>query len=191
MLSDKLRPVIEPATRAVGRGLAKAGLTANALTTIGLLATLACAWLIAEGWLLVAGLLLIPAAIIDVLDGALARATGAVSAWGGFYDSVCDRIGDNALLAGVLVLADRDGAWWAALAALMVTNLVPYARAKAEALGVRVASGPGERAERVVLLVAGLILGYSALTVSLWVITALSAWTFLARTVGVRSQTKA
>src|SRR5687768_15698737 len=101
VLGEKLRPVIEPITGSVGRGLARVGFTPNTLTTIGLLGTIGCAWTIQSGHYFVGGLLLIVPMIVDVLDGATARAMGRVTAWGGFYDSVADRIGDGVLLAAI------------------------------------------------------------------------------------------
>lgn len=193
MLSDKLRPVIDPATAAIGRGLARVGFTPNALTTLGLLAILGCAVLVAQGYLLVGGLALIPAALVDIFDGALARATNRVSAWGGFYDSLCDRIADGALLAGVawFAVAQDDRSLLAgALMVLVIGSLVPYARAKAEAMGVIVASGPGERAERVIILIVGLVFGGRILTGSIWLIAGLSVWTAAVRSLSIRSQAR-
>lgn len=104
MLNEKLRPVIEPITTGTGRVLARAHVTPNALTTFGLAAMLGCSWLVAIEDTVLAGVLLIPAFLVDVFDGALARATGRVTAWGGFYDSVCDRIADGALFGAFVWL---------------------------------------------------------------------------------------
>lgn len=171
-----------------GRALAKAHLTPNALTTSGLVLTLGGSWLVAVGEPFRGGLVLIPAAILDVLDGALARATGRVTPWGGFYDSVADRIGDGALLAAIAwaARAGHDRLFVGALVAMVLSFLVPYARAKAESFGYTVRSGPGERAERAVILIAGLILGY--VEAAVWVVAALAAWTFVGRCLGVRHQ---
>lgn len=188
VLSRVFRPLIEPLTAAASRVLASARVTPNALTTLGLLAVLAVAWLIVVRRPFLAGLLLIPAVVIDVLDGALARATGRVTAWGGFYDAVSDRVADGALL-GAIAWAARDTdarLVAAALIAMVAQFLVPYARAKAEAMGFDAASGPGERAERVVVLIAGLVLGLEEL--ALWLIAALAVVSFVSRVASVRSQ---
>ena len=134
---------------------------APAVATLGLLAQVGVAWVIAAGRPVLAGVLLIPAVILDVLDGAVARATGTVTRWGGFYDAVADRVADGALLAGVAWSA-RSGQprlLAATLTAMVLSFCVPYARAKAEAFGYQTRSGPGERAERAVILIVGLILG--------------------------------
>jgi CDP-diacylglycerol---glycerol-3-phosphate 3-phosphatidyltransferase len=190
MLSEKLRPIIEPFTSGTGKALARAHLSPNALTTIGVLAVAGCSWLIVAGERTLAGILLIPAFVIDVLDGALARASGRVSVWGGFYDSVCDRVADGILLSAIVWLGYHRGdetLMATALAALVLSQLVPYARAKAEALGVPAGSGPGERAERAVLLCAGLILH-----LEVWAMIALiaaTAYTFVVRVLAVRRHT--
>jgi CDP-diacylglycerol--glycerol-3-phosphate 3-phosphatidyltransferase len=191
VLNERLRPVIEPLTSGAGRALARAHLTPNALTTIGLAGTLACAWLIVDGRTRAAGALLIPFVIVDVLDGATARAMNRVTAWGGFYDSVCDRVGDGALL-GAIAWAARVGAprlCAASLVALVATMCVPYARAKAEAMNVSAGSGPGERAERAIILIAGLIL--LRVEIAVWTVAALTIYTFVARCVAVWRQTTA
>lgn len=91
MIDAKLRRYIDPPLNAVGRAIAHAGLTANAVTIIGLAVGLAAAFVIAHGhyWL---GLgLIITSRILDGLDGAVARATRK-TAFGGYLDIVCDFI---------------------------------------------------------------------------------------------------
>jgi phosphatidylglycerophosphate synthase len=152
------------------------------LTTIGLLWTFVGVWLIVIGHRTMAGIVLIPAWFLDVFDGALARVTGKVTAWGGFYDSVCDRIGDGAILAAIATLGwryHRPHVMLAGLVALVCSSLVPYVRAKAEALGYTVRGGPGERAERAVLISAGLILHLEEW--AMWVLTVLVLITFFGR----------
>lgn len=185
VLNERVRPIIEPFTTGAGRVLARAHLGPNTLTTIGLGGTLLASWFVIAGHPGTAAYVLIPSVIVDVLDGATARAMGRVTRWGGFYDSVCDRIGDGAVLGAIAweARARDDGLVAAALIALVLTELVPYARAKAESLGVTVAGGPGERAERVVILIGGLILGYVEAVV--WIIAALTAFTLVVRVLSV------
>lgn len=192
MLSERLRPVIEPLTAGVGRALSRAHLSPDALTTAGLIAVLGCAAVIARGDAVLGGALLIPAVLLDLLDGAVARASGRVTAWGGYYDSVCDRISDGALLGAVAWSArgahpaSQGRLLGLALVALTLSFVVPYARAKAEALGLKPGSGPGERAERSILLVAGLL--FDVMEPALWVLCALAAFTIATRSVAVRRQ---
>jgi CDP-diacylglycerol--glycerol-3-phosphate 3-phosphatidyltransferase len=128
--------------------------------------------------------------LIDVFDGALARATGRVTVWGGFYDSVADRLADGVLFgAFAWALHDEPRAFAAALVALVSAQLVPYARAKAEASGFRVPGGLGERAERAVLVIAGLTLGLEE--IALWLIAATALATLVARVRSVHRQATA
>lgn len=192
MLNDKVRPLIQPFTAGVGRAMARVGLTPNMVTSLGLLLTFFCVWLIVIGHRQLAGIVMIPAWFLDVFDGALARVTNRVTAWGGFFDSVADRIGDGALLAAIASLGwryHRPRILVAGLVAMVVTSLVPYARAKAEALGYTVAGGPGERAERAVFISAGLILHVEE--GAMWVLTALCLFTFATRCLSVYRQAHA
>ncbi|HVL32497.1 MAG TPA: CDP-alcohol phosphatidyltransferase family protein, partial [Actinomycetota bacterium] len=183
MLSEKLRPIIEPFTGGAGKVLVRAHISANMLTTVGILGAIGCGWLIAAGRPVLAGLLFIPAVIIDVLDGAAARATGTVTKWGGFFDSVGDRVADGAIIGGMAWAArDDDRVFAAALLALVLSFLVPYARAKAEAMLLTVASGPGERAERAVIIIVGLVFGLEE--IALWALVVLTLITFSQRCLG-------
>ena len=188
VLNEKIRPVIEPITTGTGRLLARAHISPNGLTITGLLAVAGCAALLASGRTVLAGLLLVPAFLLDVFDGALARVTGRVSAWGGFLDSVADRVAD-AIVFGAFAWLYRDGEprlFIASLTALAVTQFVPYARSKAEALGFTAPGGLGERGERAVLVIIGLVFGIEE--IALWLIVATAVVTFLARIKAVRDQ---
>jgi CDP-diacylglycerol--glycerol-3-phosphate 3-phosphatidyltransferase len=192
VLNEKIRPLIQPFAMGVGRVFARAGLTPNALTTIGLLWTLVCVWLIVIGHRTMAGIVLIPGWFLDVFDGALARATGRVTVWGSFYDSVCDRVGDGAVFAAIASLGwryHRPSIMIAGLVALVTASLVPYARAKAESVGFTVRGGPGERAERATIISASLILHIEIW--GMWVLTALMLYTFTLRVRDVHRQATA
>lgn len=186
----RLRPVFDPAMRSLGGALVKIGVTPNAITTAGLLLTIGCCWLVVDGRPSLGGWLLVPVLMLDVVDGAAARVSGQVTVWGGFYDSCCDRISDGALIAAITYLVRDDvPLLTAALLAGIAAALVPYTRAKAEALGFAPGSGPGERADRSVLLVLGLIFGI--LEITLWLCVAAATWTVLRRMVSVRGQANA
>ncbi|MGZ4205861.1 MAG: CDP-alcohol phosphatidyltransferase family protein [Actinomycetota bacterium] len=189
MLNDKVRPLIKPFAEGVGRGMARLGLTPNMVTLIALLWTFVVVWLIVIGHRTMAGIVMIPAWFLDIFDGALARVTGRVTIWGGFLDSVADRIGDGALLAAIASLGwryHRPRLMLAGLVAMVAVSLVPYARAKAESFGFKVASGPGERAERAIIISASLILHLEEW--GMWVLTALALYTFARRFLSVHRQ---
>src|SRR5438477_9624850 len=135
----------------VGRTLSRLHLRPNHLTVIGLVVSLFAASAFSAGHLRSASLLLIVAGLCDLLDGALARASGQVTAFGAFLDSVIDRYSDLVVLLGIVVLFSRvsnmRGAV-AAMAALVGSLMVSYTKARAESIGVECNVGFMERPER-------------------------------------------
>ena len=172
-------------------GLAETRLTPTALTTAGVLTCLLSAVVvyfeyrnqILFYWLGAA--LFVLGSVMDILDGALARAGGKSTPFGAFIDSTTDRIGEAAMLAAIGLIFMREGnevALAFAFAAIVGSMLVSYTRAKAEILGLKGDVGLGSRAERVVVITAGLVLApWGALS---WAIYALAAIAWL--TVGQR-----
>ncbi len=141
-----------------GRGLARLGVPPNVLTTTGLLVTGAAAYSVAVGRPTLAGLLLIAGGAMDVLDGAVARAGRRSTPFGGFYDSVADRISDGLILAGIAwSVIDRPRLLLLTLAALVAAEVTSYVRARAESIDLECDVGILERAERAMLLVVGLL----------------------------------
>jgi len=148
----------------IGRVVAKTNLSPNAITVIGLFLNAAVAAIIASGNLLLGGALLLIAGAFDVVDGAVARATGQVSRFGSFFDSTIDRYADAVILGGLLLyFLDEDAGTWPVLLtfiAVVGSLMISYTRSKAEGLGLRGDVGFAQRAERVIILSAGLMLGY-------------------------------
>ena len=178
--------------------LLRLGVSPDAVTVVGTLGVVAAALGLYPTGHLLAGTLVITAFIFsDVLDGIMARASGRSSSWGAFLDSTLDRFGDAAIF-GALVL------WFAgggdsrldaalALACLALGAIVPYARARAEAIGARADVGIAERADRLVaVLVAtglvGLGLPEELLTVVLALLAVASLVTVVQRVLVVRAQ---
>ena len=130
--------------------------------------------------------------VMDILDGALARAGGKSTPFGAFIDSTTDRIGEAAMLAAIGLIFMREGnevALAFAFAAIIGSMLVSYTRAKAEILGLKGDVGLGSRAERVVVITAGLVLApWGALSWAIYLLTA-SAWITVGQRIwSVRSQ---
>jgi CDP-diacylglycerol---glycerol-3-phosphate 3-phosphatidyltransferase len=178
--------------------LARTGITPNVLTAIGVSLCLAAAMLVPfedHGKLLffwLAAGTFVVGSLLDILDGALARVGGKTTPFGAFIDSTTDRVGEGAMLAAIAFVFSRHGKDWAvvlAVAAVVGSFLVSYTRARAEALGLRGDVGLGSRAERVVLITAGLIFApWGGLP---WAIVALAAtaWlTVVQRILHVRKQ---
>lgn len=159
-LRERLQPAVE--------WLAAHDVTPNQVTLAALGVSLVAALCIGAGWLRLGALVLIVGSLGDLLDGMLARETGQVSPFGAFFDSTLDRIGEGAVLAALayrFAVADWPLLAGAAVLALLGSLLVSYTRARAEALGVTCTVGFMSRAERLVLLIAGLLLGLPGLAV--------------------------
>jgi CDP-diacylglycerol--glycerol-3-phosphate 3-phosphatidyltransferase len=174
----------------VGKGLARIGLTANAVTLIGLLFAFATAGLASVGERRLAFACLVVSSLCDLIDGAVARAGGGGTRFGAALDSVVDRAGEAAILTGVLVAALRQGAQerfvWVWSIALAASFLVSYVRARAEGLGMRCEVGLLERPERLALLSILLLAGPRWGEWILAVLAALGTFTVLQRLLHVR-----
>jgi CDP-diacylglycerol---glycerol-3-phosphate 3-phosphatidyltransferase len=157
-LRSRFPSYVEAVTGPIGRGLGRTPLTPNRLTTLGLLLTTAAAVVVATGELVIGGWLLVAGGLMDTFDGAVARSTGRSTPFGGFYDSVSDRISDGVILGGIAFLVrDEPRLFLLALIALVAAEVTSYVRAKAESIDLDCSVGVMERAERAILLMAGLI----------------------------------
>jgi CDP-diacylglycerol--glycerol-3-phosphate 3-phosphatidyltransferase len=160
MFDKRLRPSVEKSLRPVGDNLKRTGITADHLTLLGIVMAFGATVAIANGAFQLGLLLLVLTAVPDVLDGAVAKASGTASPRGAFFDSVADRVTDALLFGGVAwYLAGEHGGRIAVLpmAVLAASMLISYERAKAESLGFDARGGLMERAERVILLALGLL----------------------------------
>ena len=176
-------PIVNP--------LARLGVRPNHLTIAGGLGNVGAAVLAARGDFLPAGIVLLAASSLDMLDGALARATGQATDFGSVFDAVVDRISEAAVLFGILYyFSDRGGRTeeLLAFAAVVGSVLVSYVRARAEIIGLKLREGLFTRAERVLLLGVGLII--DQVTPMLWILAVLSWATALQRMFLVWSQTR-
>ena len=185
------------AARSMG-GLARTRVTPNALTASGVLLCAAAAIVLPFEnrseflfyWL--GALLFLSGSLLDILDGALARAGGRSTPFGAFLDSTTDRISEGFVLAAIAFIFARhahDVFVVVTVAAVGGSFLVSYTRARAEALGLRGDIGIGSRAERVVVITAGLV--FAPWGVLPWAIVALTitVWiTVLQRIFSVRAQ---
>src|SRR5438045_2355735 len=179
-------------------GLARTRVTPNVLTTTGVSLCLMAAVLVPfedrNAWLvywLAAGIFVV-GSILDILDGALARVGGKSTPFGAFLDSTTDRVGEGAMLASIALVFSQEGKGWAvvvAVAAVVGSFLVSYTRARAEALGLKGDVGIGSRAERVVVITAGLVLAPWGVLPWAIALLAATAWiTVVQRVLHVRKQ---
>ena len=196
-------------TRAVGRvsrvllhgivhGLALTRISPNFLTFLGLVINIAAATLFGyangenqQRMFLYAGLVIIGAGIFDMVDGRVARATGQVTQFGAFFDSVIDRYSDVALYFGLLVYYARSNRFfYVVLTALFMTTsvMVSYTRARAESLIGQCKVGFMERPERIVLVILGAL--FNVMAPVLWVIAVLGNVTVIHRILYTYQQTR-
>jgi CDP-diacylglycerol--glycerol-3-phosphate 3-phosphatidyltransferase len=150
----------------------------NVLTFIGVLINIAAAWALALGKFVTAGVIMLVANIFDYIDGKVAHELDAVSAFGGFWDSVIDRFSDLSLFIGLIYLyssLQRTGYVIVAALAMMFAIMTSYTRARAESLIPKCKVGFMERPERIVLFMIGAFTNRMAAV--LWVILVLSVFT--------------
>jgi CDP-diacylglycerol--glycerol-3-phosphate 3-phosphatidyltransferase len=167
---------------AMGRAVARTGVTPNMISVLGLAGSIAAAVLIAREQLLAGGIVFLAGSLLDLVDGAVARATGRATPYGAVFDAVLDRAGEAIVLTGVAWYFGRNddnlGVVLTFLA-LFGSIAVSYVRARAEIEGMAMREGLFRRQERVAVLSAGLIVGLPIYAVGL--IAALGNFTALQR----------
>lgn len=185
------------ASNSIG-GLARTRVSPNALTAAGVLLCAAAAVVVyfeyrnelAAYWI-GAGLFIV-GSILDILDGALARRSNRATPFGAFVDSTTDRMSEVFVLGAIALIFSRENnevALAFTVAAIAGSFLVSYTRARAEVLGLKGDVGIGSRAERVVVISAGLILApWGALQWAIYLLTATAWITVLQRVLAVRAQ---
>jgi phosphatidylglycerophosphate synthase len=179
-------------------GLARTRVSPNALTAAGVTLCIAAAVVVyfehrnelLAFW--VGAVLFTVGSILDILDGALARQSRKATPFGAFLDSTIDRIGEGFMLGAIALVFARDGnevALAFAIAAIAGSFLVSYTRAKAEILRLKGDVGIGSRAERVVVIVSGLVLApWGVLPWAIYFLAATAWVTVLQRVLSVRAQ---
>jgi CDP-diacylglycerol---glycerol-3-phosphate 3-phosphatidyltransferase len=179
-------------------GLARTRVTPNALTAAGVALCAAAAVLVffenrdelVFYWL--GAVAFVVGSVLDILDGALARTSGKGTPFGAFLDSTTDRVSEAAVLGAIALVFARHGETVALgldFAAVAGSFLVSYTRARAEALGLRGDVGIGSRAERVVVITAGLVLApWGVLPWAIGLLAATAWFTVGQRVWSVRSQ---
>ncbi len=169
-LRDSLRPALEK----VGRGFASTGLSPNFWTFVGLAFAMISAVIYGLGvelGLVIGGILLLVSGFFDMVDGQVARVTGKTSVKGSYLDSMFDKIAEVAIFLGILVGGYAEP--YLVLLAITLSLLVSYARAKSDAISIRLQGiGIGERAERLLAIAIIGIAGFMEYAVIIVVIIA-------------------
>ncbi|MCW4353263.1 CDP-alcohol phosphatidyltransferase family protein [Hoyosella sp. YIM 151337] len=195
MLSVFGRPSVSKVTAPVGKALVRAGISPDAVTVAGTTATVAAALALFTTDHLFWGAVVIALFVLfDLVDGAMARARGGGTQFGAVLDATCDRIADGAIFAALV--------WWAmyhegsgplviaTLICLVASQVISYAKARAEASGLRADGGLIERSDRLVVVLlgagfTGIGVGW-AIHVAMWLLAAGSVVTVVQRVVAVR-----
>lgn len=180
----------------MGRALTRVGVTPDAVTIAGTVGVIAgSVFLLARGRLIAAIIVITLCALLDVLDGAMARARGHGTRYGALLDSTMDRVADGAVFGSLtwwLLVSDQRVLAVVALICLVGGQIVSYVKARAEGLGFTCDVGLAERMERLVLAgIGGLLTGLGlswGLGAALWLLLVLTLITIVQRLVHVRRQ---
>ena len=163
MMAKHVRPLLLSSVTAFARWLQSIGVTPNMISFTGFALTIGSAALLATGNLLIGGFILWAAAMLDMVDGTLARLSQSESKFGAFLDSTLDRYSESITFLGLAVYyANQNNAQTPLLLiffTLVGSWAVSYTRARAEGLDIECNVGILQRPERLVLLIASLILG--------------------------------
>lgn len=171
---NNLRESLRPALEKIGKGFASTGLSPNFWTCVGLVIAFASAVVYGLGLeygLVLGGVLLLISGFFDMVDGQVARVAGKSSNKGSYLDSMFDKIAETAIFLGILIGGYAEP--YLVLLAITLSLLVSYARAKSDALNIKLQGvGIGERAERLLVIAIIGIIGFMEYAVLIVVIIA-------------------
>lgn len=139
--------------------LIKFKINPNAISLAALIAGMGAGYLFYLGKALFAGLVIILCGMLDILDGKVAVGTNRTSLFGAIFDSTLDRYSEFFMYIGLAAYFRNHWALWVAILAFLGSAMVSYTRARAEGLGIECKIGIMQRAERLVLLSLGSIIG--------------------------------
>ena len=188
MLQKSLRAPVTRIITPICRGLLKAGLTANAVSTLGAAGSVISAiYFYSRGEFLIGTIATVVFALSDLLDGTMARLAQTGSKWGALLDSTLDRMTDSAVLGSVAYFLSKqsDRLVSVVLTALVAGGLVSYIKARAESLNIECNGGLAERTERLIIAFLAIFLaGFSvpyALAIGMWILCIASIYTVIER----------
>ena len=147
----------------------------NVLTFGALVLAVPACWAIADGRYPLAVLFIILSGAVDLVDGCVARGLDRTTKFGSYWDAMIDRYVDCLLYLGFVL----DGYELEAFLAMTGTLLTSYAKPRtAMVVAIYAQDWPtiGERAERFVLLLAGLVLATWVPTLGGWSTIGLMLW---------------
>ncbi|HUU38661.1 MAG TPA: CDP-alcohol phosphatidyltransferase family protein [Candidatus Desulfaltia sp.] len=172
--------------------LVRFGVSPNLITFFALLAGLAAGAFFAfnhPGW---AAVLIFICGALDVVDGKVAVKAGKKSLYGAIFDSTLDRYSEFFIYFGLAYYFRGRWPMWIPFFTFLGSTMVSYTRARAEGLGIECRVGFMQRAERMILLVLGTLIGMifkvfdPAMIIVLTAIAVISNITAIDRTLLVR-----
>ena len=159
---NNLRDILKPTLEKIGKTFASTGLSPNFWTMVGFVFAIMSALVYGLGLefgLIIGGILLLVSGFFDMVDGQVARVTGKTSQKGSYLDSMFDKIAEVAIFLGLLIGGYAEP--YLVMLAITLSLLVSYARAKSDALNIKLQGvGIGERAERLLVIAIIGIIGY-------------------------------
>jgi CDP-diacylglycerol--glycerol-3-phosphate 3-phosphatidyltransferase len=202
VLNIHAREAVSRALVPLGAGLARAGISPDVITVVGTLGAVGgSVGLLANGYWFAGTWVITFFVLLDIVDGAVARARGAGTVFGAVLDSCSDRVADAAVFGSIAWYFALHGQRWMLLAALLcliLGALTSYIRARAEAARLTATVGVAERAERLIVVLVGTgLTGFPGLhlpyvlAIALWLLVAASAITVGQRIATVWQQSRA
>ncbi|MEO6886098.1 MAG: phosphatidylinositol phosphate synthase [Jatrophihabitantaceae bacterium] len=159
MFTARLRILFTRLLNPLGNGLARVGVTPNAITIVGTIGAVASALIFfTRGDWMTGTLLIWGFVMLDMLDGLVARVSGKSSKFGAVLDSTCDRFADAAVFGSIGWYFALHGQKWMLLGALLclvLGTITSYIRARAEAAGFTCNVGIAERTDRLIIVLVG------------------------------------
>ncbi len=200
VLNIHARASISKALVPMGTALARLGVTPNVVTVVGTVGTVASALIcFPNGWWFLGALLVWFFVMLDMVDGAVARAGNLTSPFGGVLDSTSDPAADAAVFGGIgwyFAVHGQHALFLGCLLCLVLGSITSYIRSRAEAAGLNATVGIAERAERLIIILVGTGLTGDpfgvpyAQAVAIWLLVAASAITVGQRLATVAKQSK-
>jgi len=168
----------------VGKAIARTGITPNMITGLTVLVALVSAWFFAMGDLILGFIVMILTVVMDMFDGAVARAAGLASKFGATFDHTLDRYAEFLFMLGLMMgpigavsipwwpyaAGDTFVPWFWGFFTLFGMIMASFARAKAESVGGMESCtvGIAERQEKLILQFAGILL-LALPTTNIWI----------------------
>ncbi len=169
-LRERYQKIMNP----VGRILAKTGITPNMITGLTVMVAIVSTYFFYLGDLLIGLGFMILTVVMDMFDGAVARASNLASPFGATFDHTLDRYAEYFFMLGLMSgptvivtiswwpysVGDSFVPWFWGFFTLFGMIMASFSRAKAESVGGMddCAVGIAERQEKLILTIAGILL---------------------------------